>query len=406
MVGASSAAPAVPALLMACGLAAWATGPRTRARLVLAGLGYGAFTTVGSLWLGLGQQPALALGLRVASGVVWAAWLANTTSWSDVRRRLVELGAPRSALTVIDDAVVHGGLLFAMLSERHALRTLRVGRRLQLVETATVLASGVERAFDRGARLTDTRMLREALDGGAGGAPAVSVTSASITLDGRTAIDGVGFALSAGERVLLVGPSGAGKSTLLAAIAGLLPLTTGSIHRLGREVTGGTVASRVHGAVAWIGQDPDDQLQGPTAREEVVAPLLARGVLAAEAEARVDESLAAVGLAGFADRDVHRLSYGERKRLVVAAALALRPRLILCDEPTAGLDPRSARRLLSALDVLLPRDAVVIWATHEGRLRPAGVDRVIVMDEGRMVADGPLAATDVRRSLSTLEIDV
>ncbi|MGH2997536.1 MAG: energy-coupling factor ABC transporter ATP-binding protein, partial [Gaiellaceae bacterium] len=138
--------------------------------------------------------------------------------------------------------------------------------------------------------------------------------------------------------------------------------------------------------VGLVFQDPDDQLFMPTVREDVAFGPLNLGCTRAEALARVDEALAAVRMGHVADRAPHQLSLGQRRRVAIATVLAMRPRLLVLDEPSANLDPRSRRELVEVLDRL---ERTMLVVTHDLPLAATLCERAVVLFEGRIVADAP-----------------
>lgn len=234
--------------------------------------------------------------------------------------------------------------------------------------------------------------------------------------DGTPALRNVSLSIDEGECVGLAGPNGAGKSTLLLHLNGLLPARArgeGHYHELpsvygkrvvfhptvrvsGMKVTDENLPA-IRRTVGLVFQDPDDQLFCPTVREDVAFGPLNLGLARAEVERRVAESLAAVGLEGFEDRQPHRLSMGERKRVCLAGVLACEPKLLALDEPTANLDPR-ARRQLMAILVQLPCAKII--ASHDLEMMIDICTRTILVDEGRIHADG--ATLDVFRDEALL----
>ncbi len=202
--------------------------------------------------------------------------------------------------------------------------------------------------------------------------------------DGREALRGLTLTVARGEKVALVGPNGAGKSTFLLHLNGLLR-GEGVVEVLGMPVVEANFP-RLRAQVGLVFQDPDDQLFSPTVFDDVAFGPLHMGLSAEEVRRRARQALEAVGMLHAAHRMPHHLSLGERKRVAIATVLAMRPELLLLDEPTAGLDPR-ARRSLIALLGTLPQTILV--ATHDMRLAAALCRRAVVMDEGLVVADGP-----------------
>jgi cobalt/nickel transport system ATP-binding protein len=201
--------------------------------------------------------------------------------------------------------------------------------------------------------------------------------------DGRVALDGVDMQVGHGERVAVLGPNGAGKTTLMLHLNGLLT-GEGELEVAGLEV-GRRTLRELRARVGLVFQDPDDQLFMPTVREDVAFGPLNLGLNSAEAGARVDEALAAVRMAHVVDRAPHQLSMGERRRVAIATVLAMRPRLLVLDEPSASLDPRARRELL---DVLAELDRTLLIVTHDLVFAGELCERAVILAAGRIVADG------------------
>ena len=191
-----------------------------------------------------------------------------------------------------------------------------------------------------------------------------------------------------GERVLLLGPSGAGKSTLLTALAGLLPADSG--EQEGTVEIDGLEPRKARERVGIVFQDPESQLVMARAGDDVAFGLENRGVPADEIWPRVDEALRRVGFPYGRDRPTAALSGGEQQRLALAGALALRPDLLLLDEPTANLDPDGAALVRTAIAAALDRDTTMVLVEHRVAEALPLVDRVVVLEPGGGVrADGP-----------------
>jgi len=211
---------------------------------------------------------------------------------------------------------------------------------------------------------------------------------------GNQALSSVGFSISDGEKVGVVGPSGAGKSTLLMHLNGLLPekvaTNQNSPQAPAVQVAGLPVCEKnlleIRRLIGFLFQDPDDQLFCPTVREDVAFGPLNLGLSREEALHRVAESLAAVNLSDYAHRSTLQLSVGERKRVCLAGVLACHPKLLALDEPAGNLDPRARRSLLGILNAY---QGSQIIATHDLDLVVEHCQRVIVLDEGKIHADGP-----------------
>ena len=201
--------------------------------------------------------------------------------------------------------------------------------------------------------------------------------------DGHIALRGVNLYVSPGEKVALVGPNGAGKSTLLLHLNGILR-GRGEVLVCGVSVKDDTLG-KVRISVGLVFEDPDDQLFSPTVFEDIAFGPLYMGLLEAEVRDRVAQALEAVGLENFEDRVSHHLSNGEKKRVAIATVLAMVPEILILDEPTAGLDPRSRRGLINLLHDL-PQTMLV--STHDMRMVSELFQRTIVIDQGEVVSDG------------------
>ncbi|GGM22063.1 putative ABC transporter ATP-binding protein [Micromonospora sonchi] len=207
--------------------------------------------------------------------------------------------------------------------------------------------------------------------------------------DGHLALRGVDLTVARGERVALLGPNGAGKTTLVLHLNGILAATEGSIAVGGLPVSPDRATlAEIRRRVGIVFQDPDDQLFLPTVAEDVAFGPANLGLRGAELAARVDEALAAVGMSEHRDRAPHHLSFGQRRRVAVATVLAMRPEILVLDEPSSNLDP-AARRELAAILRSLP--VTLLMVTHDLPYAFELCDRSVILDSGRIVADGPTA---------------
>jgi cobalt/nickel transport system ATP-binding protein len=206
--------------------------------------------------------------------------------------------------------------------------------------------------------------------------------------DGTVALGGVDLSVAVGEKVALVGPNGAGKSTLLLHLNGVLRATAGQVTVAGTVVTERTLAE-VRARVGMVFQDPDDQLFSPTVFDDVAFGPLHIGYPRDEVAQRVAVALEQVGMAGFERRMPHHLSLGQRKRVAIATVLSMDPAILALDEPSAGLDPRARRGLVTLLQEL-PQAMLV--STHDMRLVRDVFPRMVVLSDGMVVADAPSAS--------------
>jgi cobalt/nickel transport system ATP-binding protein len=203
--------------------------------------------------------------------------------------------------------------------------------------------------------------------------------------DGYEALRGVDLRIAAGEKVALVGPNGAGKSTLMLQLNGTLRPEHGTVRVAGMTVDKQSIR-QVRAEVGLVFQDPDDQLFSPTVFDDVAFGPLHMGLPTDEVHRRVERALAAVGMAAFAHRVPHRMSLGQRKRVALATVLSMNPSILVFDEPSAGLDPRGRRELITLLRSL---DQTMLVSTHDMRLVAQVFARTVVVDDGAVVADGP-----------------
>lgn len=203
--------------------------------------------------------------------------------------------------------------------------------------------------------------------------------------DGTGALLGVDLRVHEGQRVALLGPNGAGKSTLMLHTNGILRATGGSVAVGGVPITDATVKD-VRSRVGLVFQDPDDQLFMTTVFDDVAFGPLNMGLSREQAAGRVHDALHAVGLAAEASKSGQHLSFGQRKRVALATVISMSPELLVLDEPTSNLDPRSRTRMIELLSAL---EATMLVATHDMDLAWTLCDRAVVLDGGIVVADGP-----------------
>jgi cobalt transport protein ATP-binding subunit len=215
--------------------------------------------------------------------------------------------------------------------------------------------------------------------------------------DGQQALTDITLHIGPDEKVALVGPNGAGKSTLMLHLNGLLDAQQGSL-----SVGGLAVEEANLGQIrAWVGlvfQNADDQLFNPKVFDDVAFGPLHMGIPDEEVRRRSMEALAAVGMGNYAERISHHLSIGEKKRIAIATVLSMDPKILLFDEPTAGLDPRARRSLINLLKDM---QRTMLVATHDMRFVKEIFPRTVVLDEGRIVADG--ATDDIMNDEALLE---
>jgi cobalt/nickel transport system ATP-binding protein len=203
---------------------------------------------------------------------------------------------------------------------------------------------------------------------------------------GRRTLDGVSFIVQAGESVGLVGPNGAGKTSLFLCLSGVLTPLSGSVRVGGLDVRDPAQRRQLPQKVGIVFQDSDDQLFCATVADDVAFGPLNLNLPPAEVRQRVEEALARVGMAGAQERVPLRLSGGEKRRIALAGILAMRPEVLLLDEPSMFLDPRGRRELIELLTGL---GGTKLIASHDLEFVLRTCPRVLVLDEGKLVADGP-----------------
>ncbi|PGH43154.1 cobalt ABC transporter ATP-binding protein [Micromonospora sp. WMMA1996] len=207
--------------------------------------------------------------------------------------------------------------------------------------------------------------------------------------DGHVALHGVDLTVPRGDRVALLGPNGAGKTTLVLHLNGILTPTEGTVAVGGLTVTRDRdTLAEVRRRVGIVFQDPDDQLFLPTVAEDVAFGPANLGLRGAELAERVDEALAAVGMAEHRDRAPHHLSFGQRRRVAVATVLAMRPEILVLDEPSSNLDPAARRELA---EILRGLPVTLLMVTHDLPYAAELCPRAVILDGGRIVADAPTA---------------
>ena len=204
----------------------------------------------------------------------------------------------------------------------------------------------------------------------------------------QVALDGIDLRIERGERLALLGANGSGKSTLLKLLDGIAAPTSGTMRALGHDVAAvadGVDSFRFHRRVGLVFQDPDIQLFSATVLDDVAFGPLQLGLPRDEVRAACDEALRAMDIAHLADRAPFELSGGEKKRAAIASVLSLRPDVLLLDEPTASLDPRTKWVLVHLIRQLGEGGKTLVTATHELDIVPIIADRVVVLGEDRRV---------------------
>ncbi|MHB1134224.1 MAG: energy-coupling factor ABC transporter ATP-binding protein [Chloroflexota bacterium] len=207
---------------------------------------------------------------------------------------------------------------------------------------------------------------------------------------GITALRGVNLSVGAGEKVAILGANGSGKSTLLKLMDGLYFASEGTVRAFGRPLNERALADDAFSydfrrRVGFIFQDSDVQLFSASVWDEVAFGPLQLGLTRDEVAARVEQTLALLDIRELAERAPYRLSGGEKKKVSLASVLSIRPEVLLMDEPTAGLDPRSRRALVEFVRGLNGEGKTIVTATHDLDIVEEIADRALVFDEHKQL---------------------
>jgi cobalt/nickel transport system ATP-binding protein len=205
--------------------------------------------------------------------------------------------------------------------------------------------------------------------------------------DGNQALFGVNLKISKGERVALLGPNGAGKTTLVMHLNGILSTLHGKVFVAGKLVDSKDKEGlkQIRSKVGIVFQDPDDQLFMPTVGQDVAFGPYNMGLRNAELDEVVTQALSMVGMLEYKDRPPHHLSFGQRRRVAVATVLAMKPEILVLDEPSSNLDPASRRELA---EILRSLDITIIMVTHDLPYAYELCERSLILSGGIIAADG------------------
>lgn len=202
--------------------------------------------------------------------------------------------------------------------------------------------------------------------------------------DGKRALDGLSFEVHEGERVGLIGPNGSGKTTLFHIIMGLLRPSSGSIEIFGKERIEEKDYRPVRHRIGLLFQDADDQLFSPTVLEDVAFGPLNQGKTVNEAKQIALETLYALGLEDFGNRVIHRLSGGEKRLVSLATVLAMKPEILLLDEPTTGLDSQTTEKIIH---ILRETGMSYVIISHNMDFLDQTTDKIYGMENGRILTE-------------------
>lgn len=207
--------------------------------------------------------------------------------------------------------------------------------------------------------------------------------------DKTQALKNVNIQIKKGEKIAIMGPNGAGKSTLFSHFNGLSEPTSGHVEIDGEKIVfERDELLKVRQKVGIVFQDPNDQLFAPTVKEDVAFGPMNLGLEYEEVERRIRESLEMVGMSGFEDKTPHHLSGGQQKRVAIAGIVAMRPEIMILDEPTAGLDPEGVDKVLDILNKLNEEGISIVISSHDIEMVNEFADRIFVLYNGEIIAQG------------------
>ena len=207
--------------------------------------------------------------------------------------------------------------------------------------------------------------------------------------DGTQALKNVNIKIRKGEKIAIMGPNGAGKSTLFSHFNGLNEPTSGHVEIDGEKIIfERDELIKVRQKVGIVFQDPNDQLFAPTVKEDVAFGPMNLGLDYDEVEKRIRESLEMVGMSGFEEKTPHHLSGGQQKRVAIAGIIAMRPDIMILDEPTAGLDPEGVEKVLDILNNLNKEGISIVISSHDIEMVNQFADKIFVLHDGEIIAEG------------------
>lgn len=207
--------------------------------------------------------------------------------------------------------------------------------------------------------------------------------------DGTEALKNINIQINKGEKIAIMGPNGAGKSTLFSHFNGLSEPTSGHVEIDGEKIVfKREELLKVRQKVGIVFQDPNDQLFAPTVREDVAFGPMNLGLDYDEVKRRISESLEMVGMSGFEDKTPHHLSGGQQKRVAIAGIIAMKPEIMILDEPTAGLDPEGVDKVLNILNKLNSKGISIVISSHDIEMVNQFANKIYVLYDGEIIASG------------------
>ncbi len=207
--------------------------------------------------------------------------------------------------------------------------------------------------------------------------------------DGTQALKNINIEIEKGEKVAIIGPNGAGKSTLFSHFNGLTEPTSGCVKIEDKPISfEKDELLKVRQKVGIVFQDPNDQLFAPTVKEDIAFGPMNLGLSYDEVEKRVEDALKMVGMENYEDKTPHHLSGGQQKRIAIAGIIAMKPELMILDEPTAGLDPDGVEKVLNIMNQLNEDGMTLIISSHDIDMISKYADKIFVLYNGEIIESG------------------
>lgn len=207
--------------------------------------------------------------------------------------------------------------------------------------------------------------------------------------DGTRALKNINIEIEKGEKVAIIGPNGAGKSTLFSHFNGLTEPTSGCVKIEGKPISfEKDELLKVRQKVGIVFQDPNDQLFAPTVKEDIAFGPMNLGLSYGEVEKRVEDALKMVGMENYEDKTPHHLSGGQQKRIAIAGIIAMKPEIMILDEPTAGLDPDGVEKVLNIMNQLNEEGMTLIISSHDIDMISKYADKIFILYNGEIIESG------------------
>ena len=365
-----------------------------------------------------GMLQGLSAASRVACDMSWMAVVFLTTPFAKVLDALKWFKIPLVLINVIATAYRYAFLLFDEFFKMRDAARFKGGfrnYRIALRSTAMILTQVILRAYDRANRIQESMTARgesahlELRPSGPSfksqsdgcpnkcditpkiddpNAPVLHCEGVSYAFAGERALQNISLTVDRGELVVLCGPNGSGKTTLLKLFAGILSPNAGNIYLCGNPLDRKSRFNAFQYA-GMMAQDPNDQLFCTHVGEDIAYGPTNLGLPKEEIDRLVETAMSLMEVSHLANRPIHRLSYGEMKRVGLAGLIAMQPPLLLLDEPSASLDPATTRHLVKLIKHLNSHHGyTLVIVTHDINLASLLAKRIIILNDGKIAADG------------------